>query len=360
MASPALFGDTTLNRIQQQLSNALNAVAGTTTLGNIGLTLNSTGDLQVDTNALTNALQTNPTQVAGLFGLSGQADDPNVQFVSGGIKTASSTGPGFAVNITQAASQSSVEAQGAPSGTSTAPETLTFSGALFNNASTSITLPQGNSLQDTVNQINNSSNLSRLIYASIDPKTETLKLASLTFGSGTSFSVSSSLSGGGSGIGAGTTQTTGVDVAGTINGEPATGSGRTLTGNSGNSTTEALQPDRLRDGPRLLLGTSRSRTAWRTPWATRSRRSRTGTHGGVILAENSLNTQITNAQQQIQNIQDQVTAYQAYLTQMFSDMETRISQLQSQSAAFAAETGTSTTTAAAAAPSARGSTTKTA
>ena len=49
MASPPLFGDTTLNQIQQQLSSALNAVAGTTTLGNIGLTLNSTGDLQVDT-----------------------------------------------------------------------------------------------------------------------------------------------------------------------------------------------------------------------------------------------------------------------------------------------------------------------
>ena len=343
VASPPLFGDTTLNQIQQQLSSALNAVSGTTTLGNIGLTLNNTGDLQVDTGALTSALQADPSQVASLFSLSGQTDNPNVQFVAGGVKTGSSTGTGFAVNITQAASQSSVVAQAPQSGTSAAPETLTFSGALFNNSSTSITLPQGNSLQDTVNQINSSSSLSRLIYASIDPVTTTLKLASLTFGAGTGFSVGSSLSGGGSGIAAGTTQTSGTDVAGTINGEPATGSGRTLTGNSGNSKTEALS----------LIVSATSPGAYGHVQITHGvadaignalTQIEDGTHGGVILAENSLNTQITNAQQQIQNIQDQVTAYQSYLTQLFSDMETRISQLQSQSAAFAAESGSTATT----------------
>ena len=62
---------------------------------------------------------------------------------------------------------------------------------------------------------------------------------------------------------------------------------------------------------------------------------------GVIQAENSLNSQITDAQTQITQLQAQVTAYTAYLTQIFSAMETRVSELQSQGGAFAAATGTS-------------------
>lgn len=338
VASPPLFGDTTLNEIQQQLNNTLNAVSGTTTLQNIGITLNSTGDLQVDTTTLTNALQTNPTQVSNLFSLSGQTDNPDVQFVSAGVKTASSLGTGFAVNITQTAAQSSALAQGVQSGTSTVPETLTFNGALFNNSATSITLPQGNSLQDTVNQINSSSNLNGLVYASIDPTTHALKLSSISYGASTGFSVTSSAPSGGSGIGTGTTATTGTDVAGTINGEPATGKGRTLTGNSGNNTTEAL----------TLLVSATAPGSYGHVQITHGVADALGnaltqildpTNGGVTLAENSLNTQISSAQTQIQQIQDQVSAYQDYLTQMFSNMETQVAELQSQGAAFAAQAG---------------------
>lgn len=337
-ASPPLFGDTTLNEIQQQLSDTLNAATGGTTLQSIGLSMNNTGDLQVDTNALTSALQANPTKVANLFGLSGQASNPNVQFVSGSIKTQTSTGSGYAVNITQAASQSSVLASAAQSGASTAAETLTFSGALFNNSSTSITLPVGNTLQDTVNQINASSTLNGSVYASIDPTTHALKLASLNYGSTTGFAVTSDQTSGGSGIAAGTTVAAGTDVAGTINGEPATGSGRTLIGNAGNSNTEALK----------LLVSAPAAGSYGNVTVTHGVGDALNNaitqildpvNGGIQLAENSLNTEIGNAQTQIQQIQDQVTAYQQYLTQMFSDMETRVSQLQSQGAAFSAQVG---------------------
>ncbi len=341
--SPPLFGDTTLSQIQSQLSNTLNAAAGGTTLESIGLTLNSTGDLTVNTGTLTSALQTNPTQVANLFGLSGQSSNSDVQFVSGSVKTQTSTGPGYAVNVTQAASQSSALAGAAQTGTSTAPETLTFGGALFNNSGVSITLPQGNSLQDTVNQINASSALSGSIYASIDPTTHALKVASLNYGSGTDFTVASSLSSGGSGVAAGTTVSSGVDVAGTINNEPATGKGRTLTANSGNSTTDGI----------TLLVSAATAGSYGSVQITHGVADALGnaltqildpTSGGVQLAENSLNTQISNAQTQIQQVQDQVSAYQQYLTQLFSDMETRVSALQQQGSAFAAQIGATVST----------------
>ncbi|MDR5695679.1 MAG: flagellar filament capping protein FliD, partial [Armatimonadota bacterium] len=45
---------------------------------------------------------------------------------------------------------------------------------------------------------------------------------------------------GGSGVGTTTLTLTGQDVAGTINGEPATGRGQILTGNSGNANTDGL------------------------------------------------------------------------------------------------------------------------
>ncbi len=349
-SSPPLFGDTTLSAIQAQLSSTLNAASGGTTLESIGLTLNGTGDLTVNTATLTSALQANPAQVANLFGLSGQSNNSDVQFVSGTVATQTSTGPGYAVSVTQAATQSSALAGAAQSGASTAPETLTFGGALFNNSGVSITLPKGNSLQDTVNQINASSALSASVYASIDPATHALKLASLNYGSGTSFTIASSLTsgppyplgngptGGGSGVAAGTTAAAGVDVAGTINNEPATGHGRTLAANPGNSTTAGI----------TLLVSAPAPGAYGNVQITHGVADALGnaltqildpTNGGVQLAENSLNTQITNAQTQIQQVQDQVSAYQQYLTQMFSDMETRVSALQSQGSAFAAQIG---------------------
>jgi flagellar hook-associated protein 2 len=340
--SPSLFGNTTLQSIQQQLNNTLNAVSGSMTLANVGLSLNSTGDLSLDTTTLSNALQTNATQVSNLFGLSGLTDNSNVQSIAATSSTVASTGQGYPINITQAASQSTVVAGTAQTAASTAPETLTFSGSLFNGGTASITLAQGNTLQDTVNQINASSSLNNYVYASIDTATNSLKLSSLTYGSHTAFSVASSVTSGGSGIGSGATDTAGTDVEGTINNEPATGNGRTLTANSGNSTTQGIQ---------LLVSASApgSYGYVQITHGVADALSNTiasitdPTTGGIALAENSINSQISSAQSQITQIQQQVTAYQQYLTQMFSEMETQINELQSQASAFAAETGSSST-----------------
>jgi flagellar hook-associated protein 2 len=339
-SSPPLFGDTSLLEIQRQLNDTLNSVTGGASLTSIGLTLNSTNNLTLDTSTLTTALQNNSTKVANLFGLSGTSNNSNVQFVSGTTATQTSTGTGYAVNITQAATQSTVEASTAQTGASTAPETLTFSGALFNNSNVTLTLPQGNTLQDTVNQINSSSVLSKGVYATIDSTTGALEIASLNYGSGTDFTASSNLTSGGSGIGIGTTVSAGVDVAGTINNEPATGKGRTLTANGGNNTTTGI----------TLLVSAATAGSYGNIQITHGVADALNnnltqvldpTNGSIQLAENSLNTQISNAQTQIKQVQDQVTAYQAYLTQMFSAMETQVAALQEQGAAFAAQTGTS-------------------
>ena len=62
-------------------------------------------------------------------------------------------------------------------------------------------------------------------------------------------------------------------------------------------------------------------------------------NGAVAGAETSLNSQISDTQDQIAQIQTEVSTYKDYLTQMFSDMETRVSALQAQGNAFAAQIG---------------------
>ncbi len=340
--SPSLFGDSTLSQIQTQLTQTLSAVSGKTTLQDIGLTLDQNGQLQVDSNALTQALQTNPDTVSNLFGLSGGSDNSQVQFVQATAKTKSTSGTGYSVVITQPGTQSSGAAgtAGTAGASSTAPETLTFGGGLFGSP-VKLTLPVGSSLQDTANLINTSSSVNAQVYASIDSSNH-LVLSSQRFGAGTGFTVSSDAAADGtnSGVGTSLTVTAGQDVAGTINGEAATGTGRTLTGNSGNATTEGLQ---------LLVSATAA-----TP-AGQSLGHVTVTHGvgdslnqvltsildpvngSVTGAENSLNSQISDTQAQIAKIQADVSTYTDYLQQMFSDMETRISALKSAGDAFNAQ-----------------------
>ncbi|MDQ2686522.1 MAG: flagellar filament capping protein FliD [Armatimonadota bacterium] len=347
--SPPLFGDSTLNNMQNDLTRAVGVVSGGSTLGSIGITLDTHNHLVVDTATLTNALQTNPTQVSRLFSLSGQSDNSGVAFVAAGIKTQGTTGSGYAVNITQPATQAVGTASVGRSDLATvsaAPETLTFGGALFSGG-VSLTLAADSTLQDTVNQINSSGSLSGKIYAAIDssdPANQKLKLSSLQYGAGNGFTVSSDSAADStnSGLGASTTITDGQDVAGTINGEAATGKGRTLTGNAGNANTEGLQ---------LLVSATSAGDYGHVTVTHGVADSLTSLVKGILDpdtgslfgAEKTLNAQITDTEQQIQKMQDQVSAYTDYLQQMFTAMETRVSELQSQGSAFAAATGSNST-----------------
>ncbi len=346
-STPALFGDPTLQSMQQQLSDVVGAVSGNDTLESIGITVNSANELVVDSDTLTSALQADPSSVSNLFGLSGLSNSSGVKFVSANGKTQSSSGAGYAVDVTTAATQATGEASVAHTSSataSTAAETLTFGGATFTTP-VSITLPSGNTLQDTVNQINTNSSLNGKIYAGIDQTTGRLVLSSLNYGAGNGFTVSSDTAadGANSGIGAATTITDGTDVQGTINGEAATGKGQTLTGNAGNATTEGL----------ALLVTGSQTGAVGHVSVTHGVADSVNalikslldpTTGAVIGAENTLNSQISDAQNQITQMQAQVTAYTAYLTQEFSNMETQVSKLQAQGSAFASSAGISSST----------------
>ena len=342
--NPALFGSTTLTQIQQTLSQALTAVSGTHTLQSLGITLNGTNDLTVDSGALTTALQADPNAVSNLFGLSGTSDNSSIQFIKGSAKSAASSGTGYDVVITRPAAQAGGTAETAAAGgaVSTAPETLTFGGILFPDT-TSLTIPAGSTLQQTASLINATSSLNTQIYASVDSSNH-LVIASQNYGVNTNFTVSSdtAASTANSGIGPSLSITQGTDVAGTINGEPATGTGRTLTGSTGDAHAEGIQL--------LITATAASPPGGVTGHVTLTHGVADGLSaalnqildpnvGSVTGAENGINSQISAAQSQITQIQTTVDTYKAYLTQIFSEMETRVSALQAQGSAFTAAFG---------------------
>ncbi|MCW3058563.1 MAG: Flagellar capping protein [Capsulimonas sp.] len=336
-ATAPLFGDSTLTSIQTQLSRTLGIASGGSTLMSLGIKMGDGGKLTLDSSTLTNALQTDSNKVSSFFGLSGTTDDSNVQYVIGGDKTKGTTGAGYAVNITQPATQTRAVASIAQTGPAAAAETLTFTGASFT-SSVKITLAKGNTLQDTVNQINGDSNLNSTVYASIDSTTNTLKISTQRYGAASNFNVASdqAASATSTGLGAAPVVTTGTDVHGTINGELATGIGQILGGNVGNPNTEGLQ---------LLISASTTGTFGHTKITHGVADSLISSiaqmldpeNGAVTSAQKTLTDQITAVEKEITAANDSVSTYQDYLTQMFSDMETRMSSLQSQGTAFAAQ-----------------------
>ena len=321
--SPALFGDSTLSSIQQQLANTLGATFGNSSLGTLGITVGSTGDLTLDSTKLTAALQNNPQSVANLFGLAGQASDPNVSFVSGSVKTQATSGSGYQVVVTQAATQASVT--GATAAVPlTAAETLTFSGSLFGSTSPAITLNSGNTLQATIDQINNDSLLNQTLIASASSDGK-LVITTKGYGSAQGFSVTSNQGGGAgmtsqSGFSSAPTSASGQDVAGTINGEPATGLGQSLVGKAGNAHTEALSLLVTATTPGTYGAVTVSHGLTDQINSLISNLTDTNT-GSIIGAENAINSQISDVQNQISQMQTQLDAYSANLQMEFANME---------------------------------------
>jgi flagellar hook-associated protein 2 len=236
-----LFGDSTISSVVDSLvSKTTGQVAGLpnslSAISQIGITLDQSNHLNIDDGALTTALTSNLAGVAKLFQSAGSATDPSIQFVSSTGDTQPNNGAGYAVNITQPAKQAVVSSGSALAGVLAQDETLSFSGASLgitagSSGAYQITFKAGSSLSDIISQVNADSRLGSALTAS--NVNNTLTLSSKSYGSVAQIAVASNIAAGTSGsTGLGTALQTqqGVDVAGTINGEVATGTGQFLVG----------------------------------------------------------------------------------------------------------------------------------
>lgn len=246
--SGPLFGNSVAQQLeatlQQTIFSNVNFLEGNLrNLTQVGLSFEQNGTLKLDESVLKTKLEEDPNAVRELFVANGRTTGTGLEYVSGSNKTKASPASGYEVNITQLATHASISAADSQSAANVGGEVLTFSGQLLGTQNYQLAIPAGYDAQQTADLINNDSRLKALVKA--DLSEGKLKIESLRFGSSSAFSVVSNLEAvsntSGIGIAGESTFTAGLDIAGTINGEPATGSGQFLLGKAENATTDGLQ-----------------------------------------------------------------------------------------------------------------------
>lgn len=235
-----LQGDATVRNLQGKLRSVLNtAVSGAgslTSLSQIGITFQRDGSLALDSSKLNTVMQSNFSDVAGLFAATGKASDSLVTYNS----TTSATKPGsYAVNVTGLATQGNALASIAPGSLtiSAANDTLDMS---INGVSTSITLTAKTyaSAQELATEVQSRLNGASALSGAGIGVSATLDAGRIAITSNSYGAGSSVVASGGNGLANlfGTaTSTTGQDVTGTINGANAVGYGQSLSSTSGDS-----------------------------------------------------------------------------------------------------------------------------
>ena len=231
-----LQGDSAVRNIQSQIRNTLTSTltglnGGISLLSEIGVSFQKDGSLALDSAKLQSAINSNFSDIAGLFAATGKSTDSLVQFAA----SSSSTQPGnFAVAITQLATQGKSTGATNVSGGVTITGANNTLGVTINGVSATLILDAGTytaatlatQVQSKINGATAISSAGSLVSVAVNANA--LVITSNRYGSGSNVSVT-----GGTaqasifGTGA---ATSGLDVAGTIGGQAATGAGQSLTG----------------------------------------------------------------------------------------------------------------------------------
>lgn len=238
-----LQGDAAVLSIQSQLrsvfTTSLVGAGAFKSLSDIGVSFQKDGSLAVDSAKLQSAMSSNFPDIASVFAAAGKPSNSLVNFVS----SSANTKPGsYGVNVTQVARQADITGSlDLNLGTTTIASGTTVNVSLDSGSAT-VALTAGtytasqlaSMVQSSINGNTAFSSFGYTATASIDASGH-LKIASNRFGSESSISVTSAAGTAVSTFLGTATTTAGQDVAGTINGQSATGSGQFLTGASGSA-----------------------------------------------------------------------------------------------------------------------------
>lgn len=242
-----LLGDATVNNIQSQLRKVMaspltDSSGSLTTLSQVGISIDKTGVMSLDSGKLSSAMGSNMKDVTALFSSIGASTDSLVKYDS----STSATTPGeYAVYVSKLATQGNVTGSNvvaASTNINSSNKDLTLT---VNGVSASMSLVEGTydspaalaaQVQSAINGASSFSSAGIAVSVTIDASGK-MVITSNKYGSESKVSVS------GSAVATilGTTNATdGIDVAGTIGGITATGTGQFLTGALG-STTQGLK-----------------------------------------------------------------------------------------------------------------------
>ena len=241
-----------ITQLRKTLSSTLSLGGTYSALSQIGISFQVDGTLKLDSTKLQKAIDTNFNDIAGLFSAYGKPTDSLVNYNS----TTSKTQPGtYAVAISQLATQAVKSGVATASladttGTFTAPFVVnatndTFIVKVDGTQSSTITLAQGSyataaaltaEIQSKINGDTALKAASSSVVVSFDSTTDILALTSSRYGAASIVEITAVDTNTATTLGFSVSAATaGLDVAGTINGIAATGSGRFLTGVTGNA-----------------------------------------------------------------------------------------------------------------------------
>ncbi|MBS1725425.1 MAG: flagellar filament capping protein FliD [Armatimonadetes bacterium] len=347
-ATGPLFGDSLVQQYQSSVHSALMSnVPGLTgtykNLIDIGFGLDTTGNMTVDDTKLQAAISADPVGVQRIFQNFGTTTSGSLGYVSSTSDTLTSSTGNYDINITQAATKSQYIAGTTKTTANTTSEKLTFAGSMFSNGSVDITIDIGSTMADIVNKINSDPRLKDSLVASDNGGK--LQVDSKKYGTNGRFTLVSNQSptsdNSGVGFSAGTL-TDGLDVAGTIAGQAATGVGQFLTGDTTNTVAKGLQIQY--SGTTTGLVGSVNFTSGLNGVLNKLLNVYTDyTNGLTVTSAKSIRDQADELQTQIDAINKRAEDKATELRDQFAAMEDKISQLQSQGNSLSALLSSATT-----------------
>jgi flagellar hook-associated protein 2 len=328
-----LQGDISLSIIQSQMAAMLTTnvgsnLAGLTNLTQIGIGFQKDGTLALDSTKLNAALNSNYQGVANLFVAAGNATDSLVNYTSASSSTKAGT---YALNITQLSTQGTAVGNTAAGLTITSGSNDTLN-LTVDGTSTSVIVPAGTYTSAALaTQLQTLINGSAPISSSgksvtVSQNAGILTLTSSSYGSASSITVGgNAVTNPSSNLFGTPTQTTGLDVAGTIDGFAATGTSQLLTSSFGDSTglTVAIQGGTT--GSRGTISYSQGLTSVFNSQIT----AMLGTHGAFASETTQLNTNISDAQQQINALNAQIAIDQTNLTNQYAQLDATLGTMSS-------------------------------
>ncbi len=341
--SPALFGDFRLMQVQDDLDTAFfspvsGVDAGLSLLSQVGVTRGADGLLTLDKAKLGEVFEKNTNGVLRLF--AAYAEGPaGITYVGSTAATKPSGADGYVVEITRAAAQARVTAGMALSGTLAAAETLTLNGqsialaagldhagilAAINALSSrtgvraSFTGADGTGAGDYLSLI-------RTGYGalSISAVSDLSSAGAATSGLG-NLLVTQAAPGGESGSGTGAA---GADVAGTIDGVAATGSGARLTATTGDAAGLSLLVSCGVGVAGPVVFTRGLAAALSDTLISITEEK----NGAYLSATEGLQSRIDALGKDITATQQRVDEKMSVVTRQFQQMESALARLQSQS-----------------------------
>ncbi len=347
-ANPLLGNRNVSDLKNQLLSMVTEAVPGMSgglnRLSQIGIAIDGTGKLNLDSAKLNQALSGDltgivPSDIERLFGMSGVSSHSGIEFFSGSSRTQASQTP-IQVDILQAAEQATLSAASALAGGPIVIDSSNhqFRVTLDGLQSEELSLTAGSYTQAELaahlqSVINASATLgSREVSVTVEGGH--LQVTSHSYGSASTVSGFT-----GSAIEilgfSGEEQGVGKDVAGSfiVNGvvEQAVGTGRLLIGNSNNPHTADLQvrvtlsPHQVGDGPEGSLTVTHGAT-FRVDALLNAFLDSEG--GTMSTLNNEFKQQIESMDKSIQRIQDITESKRQYLVKQFATLERTLSSLQ--------------------------------